>query len=129
MSETIRGISFPFRIDASGGVAEQSGGDKLRENIIQILMTGNGERVMRRDYGGGLRQLIHDPNNGPLWAIIQHQIAKAISRLEPRVLLQDLSIVSGEPPEYGTVTISVQYIVRRTRQVERLHVPIGLGGL
>ena len=66
------------------GVAWTSGPEKLKENIKHILLTGLGERVMRRDYGGGLRQLVHDPNNDALRAIVQHQIAKAIGQWEPR---------------------------------------------
>ena len=62
MSEKYSGFSFPFHIDASGRVAWTSGPEKLKENIKHILLTGLGERVMRRDYGGGLRQLVHDPN-------------------------------------------------------------------
>ena len=83
MSSGAAGISFPFRIDKdNGGVTFQSdNADKLKENIIQILVTGIGERLMRRGYGGGVQQLIHDPNNDALRAIVQHQISKAINRV------------------------------------------------
>ncbi|MFZ1985643.1 MAG: hypothetical protein WAU91_14590, partial [Desulfatitalea sp.] len=67
MSDEISGFSIPFRIDPeSGQVAWAQGLDKLKENITHILLTGINERVMRRDYGGGLRQLVHDPNNEAL---------------------------------------------------------------
>lgn len=133
MDERIRGFAFPFRIDAAGGVSRAEGDEKLKQNIAHLLLTGLGERVMRRDYGGGLRQLLHDPNNEALLAIIQHQVAKAIGRLEQRVLLQRLEVAQGQglsPSVDGeTLVISVQYVVRRTRQVQSLSVPIGLGGL
>jgi phage baseplate assembly protein W len=127
MSEDILGISIPFRIDrAAGGVAVQSDAlEKLKENIIHILLTGNGERVMRRDYGGGVRQLAHDPNNEALKAIVQHQIARSIGRWEPRVELQSISVSQ----EGGTLIADLQYVVRRTQQAESLSVPIGLGGV
>ena len=64
MNQKINGFSIPFRLNpASGGVVAESGGEKLKENIVHILMTRVGERVMRRKYGGGLRELLHDPNN------------------------------------------------------------------
>lgn len=130
MSAPVRGIAFPFRIDSAGGVAEQSGDDKIRENIIQIVLTNVGERVMRRDYGGGLRQLLHDPNNEAMWAIVQHQIAKSVGRLEPRVLLQELK-ATNEATTRGesAVSVTVTYVIRRTRQVQKVSVPIGLGGI
>ncbi len=125
MSKDIRGFSIPFRINPAGGVAQESGPEKLKENIIHILLTGVGERVMRRDYGGGIRQLIHDPNNDALRAIVQRQIAKSIGQWEPRVQLQGLTVSQQE----GTLVVELQYVVRRTGQPQSLSVPIGLGGV
>jgi len=124
MTEPLRGFSFPFRIDpATGGVAPARDDEKLEQNLIHILMTGVGERLMRRDYGGGLRQLVHDPINTPLVAVVQHQLARAIGRFEPRVMVQDLQVSHQD----GTLRVFLQYVVRRTRQVKQLSVPIGLG--
>lgn len=125
MTTNISGFAFPFRID--GGVQRRQGDDKLRSNIAHILLTGAGERVMRRGYGGGLRQLVQDPNNDALWAIVQHQIAKSIGMFEPRVLVQELALSQSD--DGGTLFVTVRYIVRSTRQAETLRVPIGLGGL
>lgn len=129
MSDVIRGLSFPFRITEGGGVAEQRGGDKLKENIVQILLTGAGERVMRRDYGGGLRKLLHDPSNDALRAIVQHQIAKAVSRFEPRVLVQSIEVTARRDGGAEELWVSIAYVIRRTRQTQSLSVPIGLGGI
>lgn len=125
MSEIISGYSYPFRIDSSGRVAQSSGPEKLKENIKQILLTGIGERVMRRDYGGGLLQLIHDPNNDVLRAIVQHQIAKSIGQWEPRVQLQDVTVTQQE----GTLYVELRYVISQTQQPQSLSVPIGLGGI
>jgi phage baseplate assembly protein W len=126
MSEEIRGFSIPFRFDpATGGVAQESGPEKLKENIIHILLTGVGERAMRREYGGGIRQLVHDPNNDALRAIVQHQIAKSIGQWEPRVLLQSVTVTA----QNGTLIADLQYVIRRTQQPQSLSVPIGLGGV
>lgn len=127
MSDTILGFSIPFRLDpASGGVAVQSdSSEKLKENLIHILLTGDGERVMRRDYGGGLRQLVHDPNNEALKAIVRHQIARSIIRWEPRVEVQSVTVRQQQ----GTLIADLQYRIRRTQQPESLSVPIGLGGI
>ncbi len=124
--EAIRGFSIPFRIDpATRSVVAASGVEKLEENIVHILLTGKGERVMRRDYGGGLRQLVHDPSNDALRAIVQHQIASSIGRWEPRVLLEEVTTRQ----EGAELVAEIRYLVRRTRERRSLSVPIGLGGL
>ena len=125
MTDEIKGFSIPFRLNTTGGIAWVSGSEKLKENLIHILLTSVGERVMRRDYGGGLRQLLHDPNNNALRAIVQHQIAKSISRWEPRVQLREVVVTEEE----GNLMVRLTYVVRRTRQPESLSVPIGLGGI
>lgn len=126
MTSDISGFTFPFHFDpARGGVASESGAEKLKQNLIHLLLTGVGERVMRRDYGGGLQQLIHDPNNDALRAITQHQIAKSIGRWEPRVLLQSVTITE----QGATLIAEIRYVVRSTGQRESLSVPIGLGGI
>jgi len=125
LRDPVRGFSIPFRIGAGGGVAQESGDEKLKENIIHILLTGVGERVMRRDYGGGLRQLVHDPNNDALRALVQHQVAKSLGQWEPRVLVQAVTMSQ----EDATLFVRVDYIVRRTRQPESVSVPLAVGRL
>ena len=124
----IRGFAFPFRIDPqTGSVQAQSDEDKLRANVIHIIMTNIGERMMRRAYGSGLRQLVQDPNNQVVWAIIQQQIAKSVGLLEPRVLLQEL-VVSGSDDLAG-VQVDVRYVVRQTQAAQSLTIPVAFGAL
>lgn len=123
MSGEIRGFAFPFRIDpATGGIAQQSGDEKLKENLKHLLLTRIGERVMNRTYGGGVYDLVHDPNNDALRALAQHQISKAISHWEPRILLQDLEITQKN----GQLFIQIRYVIRRTNQAESISLPIGV---
>ena len=143
MSEVV-GFALPFRIDAGGKVAAEEGAEKLRDNVVHILLTSLGERVMRRDYGGGLRQLVHDPVNDALLAVVQHQVLKAITQLEPRVEVTAVRLgthrhgsaspdegpgtLGGEPPG-DAVIVDVEFTIRETRQPVSLSVPVGLGGV
>ena len=124
MNDEMVGFSFPFRLNPeTGGIAQADGLRKIKENVIHLLLTGIGERVMQREYGGGIRQLIHDPNNDALRAIVQHQIGKAISQWEPRVLLQNVQVTQQE----GMMVIEVQYVERQTQQFQMLAVPVSIG--
>jgi len=127
MNTRASGFSIPFRIDsANGGVAAQRDHDeKLRENLIHIIMTGLGERAMRRTYGGGMTQLLHDPNNDALRAIVQHQLSKAIIENEPRVQLQGVAVTQRD----GTLFAELTYQVKHNQQAQQLSVPLGLGGI
>lgn len=124
MAANPRGFAFPFRIDPNtGGVAWAAGDDKLRQNLMHLLQTAIGERPMLRDYGGGLNQLVHDPNNDALRALIQHQVTKAIVSWEPTIQVQALNIVQQD----GDLLLELRYIVRRTRETQSVSVPLDLG--
>ena len=144
MTQDTTGFALPFRIAAGGGVAVQTGVEKLRDNVVHILFTSLGERVMNRDYGAGLRQLVHDPINDPMLSIVQHQVIKAIALNEPRVEVMALRIgvhregsssgsesvgtLGGEPPG-DAVIIEVEFRERVTGQPVSVSVPVGLGGV
>jgi len=124
MTPDLVGFSIPFRIDSNHRVASASGAAKLKENIIHILLTSVGERVMRRDYGGGMRDLVHDPNNDVLRALAQHQISKSIGQWEPRVQLREVAVRQEE----GTLVAEVHYVIRETGQPDNLIANLELGG-
>jgi phage baseplate assembly protein W len=125
---TLSGFAFPFQIsESTGGVKTLSEDDKLRANIVHILLTNVGERVMRRSYGGGVRRLVQDPSDNALRAVVQHQIGKTIGLLEPRVQLQQLTLSQSD--DGATLFISVRYLIVRKQAVQSLSVPIALDGL
>jgi phage baseplate assembly protein W len=126
-STPITGFAFPFAIDATtGGVKTLSDDDKLRANIAHIVLTNIGERIMRRSYGGGVRQLVQDPNDQILATLIQHQIGKTVGQLEPRVLLQNLSLT--RTADGAGLQIDIQYVVRRSQAQQSLSVPVSFIG-
>jgi phage baseplate assembly protein W len=121
INDELRGFGFPFRFE-NGRVAQATGADKLRANIVHILLCMAGERAMRRDYGSGLRQLLHDPNNEPLKAIVQHEVLKAIARWEPRVRIQQLDLTQDD----GTLWVRITYTVLQSREHGSIALPVGM---
>jgi hypothetical protein len=122
MADPIRGFAFPFQLE-QGAVVFIEGPEKLRQNIVQLLLTDIGERVMRRDYGGGLRAILHDPNNDALRAIVQHQVSKALVKWEPRAQLQQFAI--DPTVEQGTFWANVSFAPRPNLIPTTARVPIG----
>lgn len=74
-----------------GGIAH------LRQSIRDILTTPIGSRVMRRDYGSPLFELIDAPTNRATLAAIYAATAEAIARWEPRFKLTQVRAVSAAP--------------------------------
>lgn len=64
--------------------AQISGRDHLRQSIQDILSTPIGSRVMRRDYGSRLPDLIDEPISSDLTIRIFAETAAALIKWEPR---------------------------------------------
>lgn len=124
-----RGFAFPFRVDPlGGGIAWAEGAEKLHDNVMQLLQTNPGERVMRRSYGAGLRDLVQDPNDDTLRALAQHRIGKALADQEPRIRAQRVVVQSDDRDAAGAgVLVEIAYEVRRSHQQGLMRVPLGGG--
>lgn len=121
MTDPIRGPAFPFRIDPrSGGVAISEGSEKLKENLKHLLLTRIGERMMRRQYGGGASQLLHENINDGLVAVARHQLTKALLRYEPRILPQEIAII----PREGELYLRITYIEADNPILQTTVIPI-----
>lgn len=78
--------------------------EHLRQSIRDILTTPIGSRVMRRDYGSRLFQLVDSPLNRGTILELYAATAQAIAKWEPRFAVQKVSIASAEP---GAVVLDV----------------------
>ncbi|MGW8201914.1 GPW/gp25 family protein [Sphingomonas bisphenolicum] len=81
------------------------GADHLAQSICDILSTPLGSRVMLRDYGSLLFDLIDQPVNAATAMLLRAATAVAIRRWEPRLKLSQVTL-SGSPGD-GTLVISL----------------------
>jgi phage baseplate assembly protein W len=118
----LRGVAFPFRIDPrSGSVAATEGPDKLTENLERLLLSRIGERLMVRDYGGGVSQLLHENINEGLIAVARQQVGQAMLRYEPRALPEDIAVL----PRDGELFLRIRYIQAEEPGVQTTAIRIG----
>lgn len=82
-----------------------SGIDHLRQSITDILTTPIGTRVMRRDYGSRLYELVDAPINRALLVEIYTAVAEALGNWESRLELTRVVVESIEP---GSISIALE---------------------
>lgn len=73
-------------VDAATGV-DLEGLAHLRQSVADILTTPLGSRVMRRDYGSELPDLIDQPANPAQRLRVVSAAVTALARWEPRLIL------------------------------------------
>lgn len=91
-------------LDATTGKPLE-GFDHLVQSIRDILTTPIGTRVMRRDYGSRLFQLIDAPLNARSILEIYAATVEALMRWEPRISVQRVSTAQIQP---GSITLTLE---------------------
>lgn len=102
-------------IDARTGAA-LTGIGHLRQSIGDVLATRIGTRVMRREYGSRLPDLVDAPLNDGLRAAVVAATVEALRRWEPRIRVRRVRVAAAAPAAPARVHLDL----------EGEHVPDGL---
>ena len=119
-----RGWAFPVAPDAIGRLPLAAGPEKVAESIRIILDTEPGERIMRPDFGCGLRRFLMAPNSVATRALIERQVGQALTAWEPRIELLSVQVEPGDDP--ALVLIRIAYLQLRDRRPGSLVYPFYL---
>ncbi len=99
MADKFLGLQYPLVKTPRGLLAQKKGVDQIKADLLQLLLTNPGERVMLPEYGTPLRELFFDPNDFALKNKAKNMISESITRWEPRVALQNVSVSNSIDPD------------------------------
>lgn len=108
------GISFPFRRGGTSFPAATTDDELIKESLIQLVLTQNGERIMRPDFGTNALSFVFEPNNVVLEQTIRAELQAVIGRYEPRVLLTNIR--TERRVEQGEIIVTLEYVVVASRR-------------
>ncbi len=104
-------VHFPYQIDGRGHTREDDEANWIRGLIEQLLFTAPGERVMRPEFGSGLRELVFAPNSPELAATTQFLVQSALQQwLSDLITVEAVQVEAVE----STLTVAVRYRIRRS---------------
>lgn len=83
------------------------GPEKVRQSIWIILETDPGERLMRPNFGCGLRRYLMKPNTSANRALMKRDVERALKAWEPRIQLETVNVEPGD--EASLVLIHIHY--------------------
>lgn len=124
-----RVLSWPLDgIDENGRLAYASDDDSVRQVIRNILLTRPGERLMRPQFGAGLLDFVHQPNNETTRNIMANVVRKAIEHWETRVRVESVKVLPDHN-NLSAVQIIVSYQMRHSQRHAQLTLGLDLGQL
>jgi phage baseplate assembly protein W len=122
-----QGLSFPPRVGADGRLAWSEGESNVRESIRVLLLTEPDERLMRPEFGCGLRRFLFEPNTVTTRTLIREAVTNAIKVWEPRVAVEGVTVESdAEDPRL--VAVEIRFRLVATQAVGGLSVTLQLEG-
>jgi phage baseplate assembly protein W len=88
------GVPYPIRKTPFGFLYSQSGVDQIKSDLLTLLLTNPGERVMNPNFGTALRSLIFEPNDPTLQLKARNMIINSIKKWEPRIAIKQITVSS-----------------------------------
>ena len=121
------GWAHPIRTDDNGRIGLSVYEEDIRQSIRLILGTAPGERVMRPDFGAGLRALVFEPLNTTTIALARQRVEDALILWEPRIEVAEVHVTGDtSQTDRPKLEIRIEYRVRATNTFYNLVYPFYL---
>lgn len=114
-------IDYPFHFDGRGRTAQAGEDEYIRELIEQVLLTAPGERVMRPDFGSGVRQLLFGAASPEVASATQYLVQSSLQQwLSQLITVESVEVEAKD----GALLVDVRYIVRRNQSRSRAEIKV-----
>lgn len=127
MNKSIIGAGWRIapQINQRGGISLIANEKAIEQSLRFILGTAQGERIMRLDFGCRIHELVFAPNTPKTWSLAEHYVQEALTKWEPRIIVEKVSAKS-EPYTDNCLVVEVKYKVRETNSFYNLVYPFYL---
>jgi phage baseplate assembly protein W len=100
------GVSLPFN---APGVFNKtySTKDQIKSNLINLLLTDKGERIMNPEFGTDIRKSLFDNMTNSSADLLKLKIINSVNIFVPEIILGEVKV---EPDfDYNTLNITINY--------------------
>jgi phage baseplate assembly protein W len=115
------GVSLPFNGPAGPFNSTYSTKDQVKSNLINLLLTNKGERIMNPEFGADLGTVLFEGINEDIVEAIQNLINTNVAIFVPEVQITDV-LVDTSTPDSNTVSVTVKYKMRISQQPDQVTV-------
>ncbi len=100
------GVSLPFNKPFTSTYTTK---DQIKSNLLNLLLTDIGERVMNPNFGTLLRRFLFEGISGSNIEILRENILSSINIYIPQITVLEINIVPNI--DYNLVELGVNYIL------------------
>jgi len=95
------GAPYPIVKTHRGLLAQSNGVDQIKADLLQLLLTSPGERVMTPLFGTPLKKLMFEQGDATLALQARDVVAEAIETWEPRIIINNIRATAGDDFDRG----------------------------
>ena len=135
------GSPYPITKHPLGLLRTQTGINQIKSDLLVLLLTEPGERVMLPGFGTPLKKFIFEPNDPSIVEDVRNTIIQSIRNWEPRIRVTNIQVTnsrdeiefSGDPYEGGSSTDHVLLVrisftdFNNIQEVQELRLEVPLG--
>ena len=113
------GIALPFN---APGVfkATFSTADQIKANLINLVLTNKGERILNQEFGTDLKRVLFEGITEETTELIKELILDSVSKYIPEVELGDVLVNPDE--DHNTFYITIKYRIRLSGTADQITV-------
>lgn len=89
------GLPYPITKHPLGLMRTQSGINQVKSDLLVLLLTEPGERIMLPEFGTPLKQFFFEPNDVNLTEKVRDVISNSIRNWEPRVAVTQIDVTNN----------------------------------
>jgi phage baseplate assembly protein W len=105
------GVSLPFNGPAGPFNSTYSTQTQIKSNLVNLLLTNKGERVMNPEFGADLGTALFEGINENIVETITDLINTNVAIFVPEVQINNV-VVDLNTPDNNTVSVTVNYRIR-----------------
>ena len=105
------GVNLPFSTDQVFSSNYQTK-DAIKNNIINYMLTGRGERFMNPTFGSGLRNFLFNQIDNQKLQTLSETIVQEVSLMFPKVVVRNLTI--NPDADRNTIELVMSYQIKYT---------------
>jgi phage baseplate assembly protein W len=115
------GISLPFGLCGTDQLFNKtySTKDQTKSNLINVLLTNRGERVLNPSFGSNLRQLLFEPATRILEDDIKNTIVQTANIYIPEITIVRVDI-DNSFIDNNQVSVSINYILNISGDADQI---------
>lgn len=136
------GAPYPIVKHPLGMLRTQRGMNQVKSDLLVLLLTEPGERVMLPEFGTPLKKYIFEQNDSTIVERVKETIANSIRTWEPRIAVSNIEVTNSPDSMKNSLNISesgqdLDHILMirilfsdfdNIQQVQELKLEVPLGG-